>query len=69
MKRMSLQAKWDVRCALELALDQIKQYQQYAEAMRSHGRGFSPSSEFTESSVLLVIESAMRKLPCIGERS
>lgn len=46
--------------ALNLALDQLTQYQRYAQEMSKTGRGFSPSSEFTEQSTLIVIESAIR---------
>jgi hypothetical protein len=44
---------------LKIAQEHILQYQQYSEAMRKIGRGFSPSSEFKEGAIRAILTHAI----------
>jgi hypothetical protein len=48
-----------VKEALNIALDHLRQYRRYSEEMRKIGRGFDPSSPYSQESVEVVIRSAL----------
>ena len=53
----------DLLVELQAALDVLKEYREYGEAMREMGRGFSPTDIYGRSidSTILGLETAIRK--------
>ena len=55
---MTIKEKDDMKWLID-AIDHLRQYRDYSEAMREHGKGFTPSSQFTPNYLISALEKTV----------